>query len=123
MQATAARLKRLVSSGVCQARSAAAAAEELRRLGRKVRDEAAIPGKERLYRALGDATRLRIVGLLSEREMCVCEVMVALDMAQPTASHHLGILERAGIVTRRREGKWVLYRLSSPKMASFLRSD
>jgi len=43
------------------------------------------------------------------REMCVCEIMVALNLTQPTASHHLGILEKEGIIKRRKEGKWVFY--------------
>jgi ArsR family transcriptional regulator len=53
--------------------------------------------------------------MLASKEMCVCEVMVALDISQPTASHHLGILEREDIIGKRREGKWVIYRLSTHK--------
>jgi len=49
--------------------------------------------------------------LLSSREMCVCEVMVALDLTQPTASHHLRILENVALVKDRKDGKWVFYSL------------
>ncbi len=123
MTSTNARLRRLVSSGICQAPNAATHAAELKRLGRAVRAETRIQTKERFFKALGDATRLRIVRLLAEREMCVCELMVALDATQPTASHHLGILEREGIVRKRHEGKWVLYRLASARTASLIDAD
>jgi ArsR family transcriptional regulator len=68
----------------------------------------------KVFKALSDETRLRILGLLAVREMCVCEVMVALDLTQPTASHHLRILENVGLVKDRKEGKWVFYGLSNP---------
>jgi ArsR family transcriptional regulator len=48
--------------------------------------------------------------------MCVCEVMVALDLEQPTASHHLGLLENAGLVKCRKEGKWVFYSVANPEL-------
>ena len=60
--------------------------------------------------------RLRILKLLELRELCVCEVMVALDLTQPTASYHLGILEGAGLVKERKEGKWVFYRIANPEL-------
>jgi ArsR family transcriptional regulator, arsenate/arsenite/antimonite-responsive transcriptional repressor len=66
----------------------------------------------RLFRALGDATRLRIVALLSHGALCVCHLEAALDISQPNASRHLAILRNAGIVEARREGNWILYRLA-----------
>jgi ArsR family transcriptional regulator len=63
----------------------------------------------RLFRALGDETRLRIVALLSHGELCVCHLETALDLAQPNASRQLGILKSAGIVDSRRDGTWVYY--------------
>jgi ArsR family transcriptional regulator, arsenate/arsenite/antimonite-responsive transcriptional repressor len=66
----------------------------------------------RLFKALGDETRLRIVALLSHGELCVCHLQEGLGLAQPTVSRHLGILRMAGIVDHRREGSWVYYRLS-----------
>jgi len=47
--------------------------------------------------------------LLSVREMCVCEVMAALNLTQPTASHHLRILQNLGLAKDRKDGKWVFY--------------
>lgn len=67
----------------------------------------------RFFKALADRTRLRILKLLGVREMCVCEVMVALDLTQSTVSHHLGLLENAGLVKGRKEGKWVFYRIAN----------
>lgn len=66
----------------------------------------------RLFKGLGDETRLRIVALLSHGELCVCHLEEALDLSQPHVSRHLGILRTAGIVERRRAGSWVYYRLA-----------
>jgi ArsR family transcriptional regulator len=66
----------------------------------------------RLFKALGDETRLRIVALLSHGELCVCHLEEALDVSQPKVSRHLGILRMAGVVADRREGSWVYYGLT-----------
>jgi ArsR family transcriptional regulator len=65
----------------------------------------------RLFKALGDETRLRIVALLSHGELCVCHLQEALGLSQPTVSRHLATLRAAGVVEHRRERKWVYYRL------------
>ncbi len=65
----------------------------------------------RLFKALADETRLRIVALLSHGELCVCHVETALGLSQPNVSRHLAVLRAAGIVEDRREGVWVYYRL------------
>jgi ArsR family transcriptional regulator len=65
----------------------------------------------KLFRALGDETRLRIVALLSHGELCVCHIEKALDLSQPNVSRQLGILRAAGLVDARREGTWVYYAL------------
>ena len=67
----------------------------------------------RMFKALGDETRLRIVALLSHGELCVCHIEAALGIAQPTASRQLSILRAAGVVEDRREGTWVYYGLAS----------
>jgi ArsR family transcriptional regulator len=67
----------------------------------------------RLFKALADETRLRIVALLSHGELCVCHLEEALSLAQPNVSRHLGILRMAGVVEHRREGSWIYYRLAS----------
>ena len=68
----------------------------------------------RVAKALADPTRLKILKLLEQREHCVCEIQAALDIAQPTASKHLGILEQASLVDRRRDAKFVLYYPETP---------
>ena len=76
---------------------------------------------EQLFQALGDATRLRILGLLLTGEVCVCHIHESLKVSQPKASRHLAYLRRAGLVDSRREGLWVYYRLadaSDPVVAS-----
>jgi ArsR family transcriptional regulator, arsenate/arsenite/antimonite-responsive transcriptional repressor len=65
----------------------------------------------RLFKALGDETRLRIVALLSHGELCVCHLEEALGLSQPKVSRHLATLRAAGVVEDRRDGTWVYYRL------------
>jgi ArsR family transcriptional regulator len=65
-----------------------------------------------LFRALSDRTRMRIVALLAQGEICVCEIHESLGIPQPTASRHLAYLRRSGLVQDRRQGLWVYYRLS-----------
>jgi len=110
------RLTRLIKSGRCKATEAPEYADELRRVAEEVANTETVHKLSELFKALADETRLRILKLLEVREMCVCEVMVALDLTQPTASHHLGILENAGLVNGRKEGKWVFYAIAEPKL-------
>jgi len=107
------RLERLVKSGICPAEDVSKYASELRQLVNEIIDENAVKKKSRLFRALADTTRLKILMLLEMREMCVCEIMVTLNLTQPTASHHLGILEKEGIIKRRKEGRWVFYAIAN----------
>ncbi|MEO7734673.1 MAG: metalloregulator ArsR/SmtB family transcription factor [Kofleriaceae bacterium] len=72
----------------------------------------------RLFRALGDETRLRILALLSHGELCVCHLESALDLNQSTASRQLGILKSAGLVDSRREGTWVYYSIVEQEHAT-----
>jgi ArsR family transcriptional regulator len=74
-----------------------------------------------VYAALADPTRLRILSLLRDGEICVCHIHASLDVPQPTASRHLAYLRKAGLVEARRDGVWMHYRLagiSNPVVAS-----
>lgn len=64
------------------------------------------------FKALGDETRMRLLKLLEQRELCVCEIMQALNMTQSRVSRNLGILKNAGFVKDRRDGLWVHYSLN-----------
>ena len=68
---------------------------------------------EDLFKALADATRLRILGLLLTGEVCVCHLHETLKVPQPKASRHLAYLRQAGLVTTRRDGLWVHYRIAN----------
>src|SRR5690349_22412037 len=67
----------------------------------------------KLFRALGDETRLRIVALLAHGELCVCHIETALELSQPNVSRHLGILRAANVVDSRRDGTWVYYSIAA----------
>ena len=72
---------------------------------------------ERFFQALGDNTRLRLLNLMGEQEICVCYFVEILGQPQPKISRHLAYLRSAGIVEARREGKWMHYRVLTPPHA------
>lgn len=78
-------------------------------------DEEDIQKNADIIKAIGDPTRLKIIYLLEHGELCVCEIMAALDKPQPTVSHHLNILKNAGLLKSRKEGVWIHYRLKDSK--------
>lgn len=90
-------------------------------------DATSVPAVEplvRVFRALGDETRLRLVVLLSAGELCVCHLVAALELPQPLVSRHLSVLRSAGLARSRREGGWVYYGLvpqAEPAIARILR--
>lgn len=69
---------------------------------------------ERFFQALGDMTRLRLLNLMGDQEICVCFFTEILDQPQPKISRHLAYLRSAGIVAVRREGRWMHYRIVMP---------
>src|SRR5579872_3283009 len=69
---------------------------------------------ETLLRALADRTRLRLINLMGDAELCVCYFVEVLQTNQPKISRHLAYLRRAGIVAARREGLWMHYRIAIP---------
>ncbi len=64
-----------------------------------------------VFKALSEETRLRIIKLLEHGELCVCDIVAALDMVQPKVSFHLAVLKEAGFIKDRKQGKWTHYRL------------
>jgi ArsR family transcriptional regulator, arsenate/arsenite/antimonite-responsive transcriptional repressor len=77
-----------------------------------------MPGKEYnielLFKALADRTRLRLMNLIGDQELCVCFFVEVLQTNQPKISRHLAYLRRAGMVAARRDGKWIHYRIVEP---------
>jgi ArsR family transcriptional regulator len=73
---------------------------------------AAIDQLESVLKALADRTRLRILALLGNNEVCVCHLHDSLELPQPTVSRHLAYLRRAGLVDARRDGVWMHYRVA-----------
>lgn len=69
---------------------------------------------ERFFQALADQTRLRLLNLMGDQEICVCYFVEILNQPQPKISRHLAYLRNAGIVATRREGKWMHYRIIAP---------
>jgi DNA-binding transcriptional ArsR family regulator len=101
-------VQRLIELRICQPsdiRQAKADAEKLATPEYATRLRRA----EKLLGTIGDSNRIKILLLLSKREMCVCELEAALGLPQPTASHHLGLLEQADLLQRSKKGRWVFY--------------
>ncbi len=66
-----------------------------------------------IYHALSEVTRLRILKLLEHGELCVCDLVAALDMSQPKISFHIAALKSAGLITDRKQGRWIHYSIAS----------
>ncbi len=110
------RLKRLVDSGL---RGTCRPSERLSQLKKKTNrlDDVRIKRLEQVFFGLADKTRVMMLELLEDEELCSCELMAALNLTEPTTSHHLGILERVGLVTSRHDGKWVFYQVPKKVVA------
>ncbi|MFQ5826238.1 MAG: ArsR/SmtB family transcription factor [Dehalococcoidia bacterium] len=78
-----------------------------------------MPALSKVFKALSDETRLRILALLLERECCVCEVMQALDISQTRASRNLGLLYDAGFLKLKKDGLWSLYSIDQEGMKEY----
>ncbi len=74
----------------------------------------------KVMKALSDPNRVRIVKLLEQKELCVCELQEALNLAQSTVSKHMKVLEEAGFVDYRKNGSWIIYRLSTENSSSYV---
>ena len=71
-----------------------------------------------VFKSLSDPTRLRIISMVAEREFCVTDLAAALEMEQSTISHQLRDMRRLGLVSFRREGRHIFYRLDDPHVCS-----
>jgi DNA-binding transcriptional ArsR family regulator len=114
------RLKRLTETDFCEADIAEKYRNELTQLAAEEANSETAKKNSRFFKALSDEKRLRIIKLLRVKEMCICELMVCLDMTQPNLSHHIQILENVGIVNRTKKGKWVYCSLADTKLVDNL---
>ncbi|WP_326593595.1 metalloregulator ArsR/SmtB family transcription factor [Streptomyces brevispora] len=77
-------------------------------------DEDQATDRAKVFKALGDPVRLRLLSMIASRaggEVCVCDLTPAFELSQPTISHHLKLLKQAGLIDSERRGTWVYYRL------------
>lgn len=103
-------MERLLESGLCRTRDPQKHGQELKRLVEQI-NENDVKRLSHALKAIADPTRIKILRLLKSRPMCTCEVMVALNLTEPNASHHLNLLERNDIVKSEKMGRWVFYSL------------
>ena len=82
----------------------------------KIPDDEKLEDKSEQFKAISDPTRLKILHLLQHGELCVCEIISILEKPQSTVSHHLNILKGAGYIKGRKEGVWIHYSLTDPKI-------
>ena len=73
----------------------------------------------KVFKALGDRNRLRILKMLQQKKMCVCELSAALEITRPSVSRHLGLLKDAGLVQDERNGQWIDYSLGEEKINDY----
>lgn len=73
----------------------------------------------KVFKAVADPNRIRILKMLQQKKMCVCELSAALGITQPSVSRHLAMMKEAGLVRDEREGHWINYQLSEEKVNQY----
>ena len=107
------RLGRLAEEKFCDIKNVEEHRDELVELGTSVLQDEAVKKEGHFFKALSEPKRLAIIKLLEMREMCVCELTIALNLSQPAVSHHINILENIGILKRENRGRWSFYALTN----------
>ena len=108
------RLERLIESGECPSKSSEVFSAQLKKLSQQLDKEISDKTIE-LFNALSDHKRMKIIKLLLNRKLCVCEFTEVLDVTQSTVSHHLGLLEHTGLIRGFKKGKWTFYEVERPE--------
>ena len=114
-------VQRLIELKICQPSDIKQAEAEAEKLSTPD-FSAKLRRAEKLVGAIGDSNRMKILLLLSKREMCVCELESALGLPQPTVSHHLGVLEQANLLNRSKKGRFVFYQVVDSPVLDLLKS-
>ena len=112
LDATRENLNILLETHLCDADDTEEHEASLRALARRYFEGFDFKKEARVLNALAEESRLKILNLLTFREMCVCELAAALDMTQPNVTYHMKKLENAGLVEHEKRGKWVYYSLA-----------
>ena len=92
----------------------------LKKIMARLPDEDELQNESEMFKAISDPTRLKILYLLVDGELCACEIICALKKPQSTISHHLNILKNASFIKGRKEGVWIHYKLSNIKIIELL---
>ncbi len=74
----------------------------------------------KIAKALSDISRLKMLKLMEDKELCVCEIQSAFDFSQPTISKHLKVLEEAGLIVSRKKGAWVFYSINKNSSSEYV---
>ncbi len=109
------RLSELLETRFCDAENTQEHESRLKELTVKYLEKFNFERKAKLFNALSDKSRLKILHLLTFREMCVCELTAALGMTQPNLTYHVKKLENVGLVRHEKRGKWVYYSLADKR--------
>lgn len=94
--------------------------ENLKKIMDKIPSDEKFEDKSDIFKAISDPTRLKILYLLQDGELCVCEIIMALEKPQSTVSHHLNVLKNAGFIKGRKEGVWIHYKLIDPEIVDLI---
>jgi DNA-binding transcriptional ArsR family regulator len=94
--------------------------KKLKKTLSKIPDYEKLESKSERFKAISDPTRLKILYLLQDGELCVCEILTVLEKPQSTISHHLNVLKNAGFIKGRKEGVWIHYKLVDPKIVDLI---
>lgn len=94
--------------------------EELKNTLKKMPSLEGLEKRSEIFKAISDPTRLKILYLLQDGELCVCEIIAVLEKPQSTISHHLNVLKKAGFIQGRKEGLWIHYQLTNPNLLELI---
>lgn len=94
--------------------------DNLKKILDKIPSDEKLEVKSDIFKAISDPTRLKILYLLQDGELCVCEIIMALEKPQSTISHHLNVLKNAEFIKGRKEGVWIHYKLVDPKIVDLI---
>lgn len=111
MDCTSRQLETVLETHFCDLKDTEEQESRLKEAAKIYFEDKAIPKKVKVFNSLSDEKRLQIIYLLKFREMCNCELTAATNSTQPNLTYHIKILENAGVVKKRREGKFTYYSL------------